>query len=167
MRRLTIAALALACMVALSGCEPPQEPQEPKKTIKGDFTLMDIEGNVVRLKDFKGKVVLLEFWATWCPPCRLSAPELQELHERMEGEDFAIIAIAVEDKLQRVRKFIEEKGITYTVVMDDKGVDDAYGVYSIPTTILLDKEGNVAFTQKGFAPGMYDMLESDIRGLME
>ena len=167
MRRLTIAALALACLVALSGCEPPQEPQEPKKTIKGDFTLMDIEGKQVRLKDFKGKVVLLEFWATWCPPCRLSAPELQALHERMEGEDFAIIAIAVEDKLQRVRKFIEEKGITYTVVIDDKGVDDAYGVHSIPTTLLLDKEGNVALTQKGYAPGSFEMLEKDIRELMK
>ncbi len=164
MRRLTIAALVLACLVALAGCEPPQEP---KKTIKGDFTLMDIEGKQVRLKDFKGKVVLLEFWATWCPPCRLSVPELQELHERMEGEDFKIIAITVDDSLQRVRRFVREKGVTYTVVMDDKGVDDAYGVYSIPTTILLDKEGNVALTQKGYAPGIYEMLEKDIRELME
>ena len=164
MRRLTIAALALACLVALAGCEPPQEP---KKTDMRDFTLMDIEGNVVRLKDFKGKVVLLEFWATWCPPCRLSVPEIQELHEKMEGEDFKIIAITVDDKLQRVRRFVRKKGVTYTVVMDDKGVDDAYGVYSIPTTILLDKEGNVALTQKGYAPGMYDTLEKDIRELMK
>ncbi|KKK98967.1 hypothetical protein LCGC14_2637470, partial [marine sediment metagenome] len=120
----------------------------------------------VSLKALRGKVVMLEFWATWCPPCRMSVPELKQLHENMKGEDFTILAIAVEDTLSKVKRFVEEREIEYTVLMDNKGIDKLYRVSSIPTTIVLDKEGNVVHNQRGFAPGMFVDLEKDIRKLL-
>ena len=163
MRRLAIAAVLLICVFALSGCEKPDtaKPQD-----MGDFTLHDIAGNEVSLKAYRGKVVLLEFWATWCPPCRISVPELKQLHKNMEGEDFIILAIAIDDTIRKVKRFVEENGIEYTVLMDNKGIDDLYRVHTIPTTILLDKEGKVAHTQRGYAPGMFEEIEKDIRELL-
>ena len=163
MRQLAIAAVLLVAIIALWGCEKP-DTEEPR--VMGDFTLNDIEGNEVSLKALRGKVVMLEFWATWCPPCRMSVPELKQLHENMKGEDFTILAIAVEDTLSKVKRFVEEREIEYTVLMDNKGIDKLYRVSSIPTTIVLDKEGNVVHNQRGFAPGMFVDLEKDIRKLL-
>ncbi len=164
MRYLFNVLLALVCIISLTGCEPAGQTE---KTGMRDFTLNDIDGKAISLSDYRGKVVLLEFWGTWCPPCRQSVPELQQLHERMEGEDFKIIAIAINDKLNKVRKFAEENKVTYTIVLDDKDVDDVYRVHTIPTTMLLDKEGNIALTHRGYAPGMFDQLEKDIRELIK
>ncbi len=163
MRQLAIAAVLLIAIFALSGCE---KSGTSKPQVMGDFTLNDIAGNEVSLKALRGKVVLLEFWATWCPPCRLSVPELKQLHENMKEEDFIILAIAVEDTLSKVKRFVEEYEIEYTVLMDNKGIDKLYRVHNIPTTVLLDKEGNVALTHRGFAPGMFVDMEKDIRKLL-
>ncbi|MCK4911700.1 MAG: TlpA family protein disulfide reductase [Thermodesulfovibrionales bacterium] len=163
MRLLTLTALLLLCALALFACD---KPEQAIKMEMGDFTLHDIAGVEVSLKSFRGKVVLLEFWATWCPPCRQAVPELKQLHENMKDEEFVLLAIAVKDRLSKIRRFVEEHGIEYTVLLDNKGVDDIYKAYTIPTSILLDKEGNVALTHRGFAPGMFKDMEKDIRELL-
>jgi thiol-disulfide isomerase/thioredoxin len=163
MRKLALLILALAFLFSVGGCE---KKEQLKKTTTADFTLLDTVGNQVNIKDYKGKVVLLEFWATWCPPCRMSVPELKALHETLSNEQFALIAIAMNDTKSKVIEFVKEEEIPYLVLLDDNKVSELFKVYSLPTSILLDKEGNAVFRQMGFAPGMFEKLEEDIRELL-
>lgn len=163
MRKFIIAFLIIALAVLAAGCE--NSPSQ-KKTGGKDFTLTDLEGNPVSLSDYRGKVVMLEFWATWCAPCRLSVPELIELHEKYGDRGFAIIAISLDEVAEKVREFKEEFDIPYVIVIDDKDVNSAYGVFSIPTTFLLDKNGEVVKKHMGFARGVGDDFAKEIEALL-
>lgn len=139
-----------------------------------DFTLTDQYGNTHTLSDYKGKTVLLNFWATWCPPCRAEMPDIQKLYEEYEeaGDDsLVIIGVAAPDYYREkseddIKDFLEENGYTYPVVMDYDGeMFTQYGVYSYPTTFMIDKEGNVF----GYVQGQIseDIMRSIIRQTME
>lgn len=116
-----------------------------------DFTLTDQYGNVHTLSDYKGKTVFLNFWATWCPPCRAEMPEIQELYEDYgeNGNDVIILGIASPDVGQEgseeeIAAFLEENGYEYPVAMDTGGeMAFAYGINAYPTTFMIDKDGNV------------------------
>ena len=141
--------------------EQPMQPQEPEQPEEEtfpaiDFTLTDQYGQIHRLSDYRGKVVFLNFWATWCPPCREEMPYIQNLYEKYAGgEDVVILGVAgpgaVDDKdLAGVTAFLEEKGYTYPVAMDETGeVFGQYGVNALPTTFMIDRNGNVL----GYVPG--------------
>jgi peroxiredoxin len=159
MYRIIFTMVFLALFISLPGCEQ----EAPQVREKGDFTLRDVSGGQVTLSALRGKVVLMEFWATWCPPCRKSIPELKELHNNLKGEDFALLAIAVKDKESKVRRFISKHEIPYTVLIDDKGVADEFKAYSIPSTVILDREGKVVLNHRGYAPGMFKDVEEEIR----
>jgi peroxiredoxin len=131
-----------------------------------DFTLKDLDGKTVRLADYQGKVVLLEFWATWCGPCKQSMPELERLYEAYKDRGFEIIAISMDESESAVREFVEEYGLTFTVVIDDEDVNSSYGVFSIPTTFILDKSGQVVKKHLGFAPGLFDSFSEEIEALL-
>jgi cytochrome c-type biogenesis protein len=138
-----------------------------------DFELKDQYGNTHRLSDYKGKTVFLNFWATWCPPCKAEMPDIQKLYETydQEGED-ALIVLGVaapgqwkEQDEEGVKAFLEDKGYTYPVLMDSSGtVFLQYGVSSYPTTFMIDRDGNVF----GYVPGMlsFDMMESIVKQTM-
>ncbi len=117
-----------------------------------DFTLTDQYGNSHTLSDYKGKTVFLNFWATWCPPCRAEMPDIQKIYDSYkENEDDSLVILGVaspgqgrEGTLEDVTAFLEENGYTYPVLMDTQGMQfAAYGVYSLPTTFMIDKDGNV------------------------
>lgn len=116
-----------------------------------DFELSDLEGNTVKLSDYKGKVVFVNFWATWCPPCKKEMPEFNEASKEFEKNGDAILLAvnlttggAQRETEERVRKFIDENGYTMKVLLDKTGkVADQYKIYSIPTTYVIDKDGNV------------------------
>jgi peroxiredoxin len=131
-----------------------------------DFALKDLDGNTVRLADYQGKVVLLEFWATWCGPCKQSMPELERLHQAYNDRGFEIIAVSLDESEPAVREFVEEYDLSFTVVMDDADVNSAYGVFSIPTTFILDKSGQVVKKHLGFAPGLFDSFSEEIEALL-
>jgi peroxiredoxin len=163
MRKVLIVLTVAALAVFASGCEKGS----PRSKARGrDFTLNDPYGNPVSLKDYRGKVVMLEFFASWCAPCRQSAPELTEIHETYKDRGFALIAISVGESPEKVRDFKEEFDIPYTVVIDDMDVNSSYGVMSIPTTLLLDREGNVALKHLGFARGVGADLAKEIEKLL-
>lgn len=139
-----------------------------------DFTLTDQYGNTHTLSDYKGKTVFLNFWATWCPPCRAEMPDIQKLYEEYAeaGDDSVVIlGIAAPDYGQeqsedKIIDFLEENGYTYPVVMDPGGSLFAqYGIYSFPTTFMIDKDGNVF----GYASGQLseDIMRSIIRQTVE
>jgi len=113
-------------------------------TAAPNFTLRDLKGRDVSLEDFKGQVVFLNFWATWCPPCRNEMPSMEKLYSRMEGQDFAMLAVDLQENEDQVRRFVDTAGYSFPVLLDSSGrTGAAYQVSGIPTTYIIDKQGNV------------------------
>ena len=108
-----------------------------------DFTLADIFGADKTLSDYKGKVVFLNFWATWCPPCRNEMPHMQSLYDSMFGEDFEMLAVSIDHKTKaEVSQFISQHGYTFPVLVDPRSkVASRYNVTGIPVTFIINKEG--------------------------
>lgn len=160
---------------AESESEEEEEADEEVKTIPAiDFTLKDQYGNTHTLSDYKGKTVFLNFWATWCSPCRAEMPDIQKLYEefQQEEEDIVILGVAApnlgrEKSEEGIKGFLEENGYTYPVLMDTEAeAFQAYGINSFPTTFMIDKDGNVF----GYIPGqlseetMRDIIRQTVDG---
>jgi thiol-disulfide isomerase/thioredoxin len=151
-----VAALAM-------GCTDTGAP--PDASTPFDFSLQDLNGKTVKLSDYKGKVVLIEFWATWCPPCREAVPGLMKLHKAYKEKGLVVLAVSLDQGgWDEVKSFIAQQGITYKVL---KGTDDVsmqYRVRSIPMSLLLNKEGKIA---KRYLGGGYDEdLEKDVKAIL-
>ncbi len=135
-----------------------------------DFILTDQYGNTHKLSDYKGKTVFLNFWATWCSPCRAEMPDIQKLYEsaETEGED-ALVVLGVaapnlgnEKSEEEIKAFLEENGYTYPVLMDTTGeVFMSYGVNAFPTTFMITREGEVF----GYASGQLN--EATMKSIVE
>jgi thiol-disulfide isomerase/thioredoxin len=110
-----------------------------------DFTLKDLNGHPVTLSQFKGKVVVLNFWATWCPPCRAEMPSMERLNEVYGSKDFVILAVNVEeDGKETVKAFLEKNPHNFTILLDSElKAQDLYGVYQFPETFIINKKGQV------------------------
>jgi len=108
-----------------------------------DFQLEDTKGNKVSLADLRGKVVLVNFWATWCPPCRAEMPSMEKLNESMAGEDFIMLAINVEENGRSVvPEFLNRSPHSFPILYDDQGVvQKLYGVYKFPESFVIRKDG--------------------------
>ena len=139
-----------------------------------DFELEDQYGNIHRLEDYRGKTIFLNFWATWCLPCKAEMPDIQKLYEKSstEGED-AVIVLGVaapnmgqEGSEEEIAAFMEEKGYTYPVLMDTEGeLFASYGIMSFPTTFMIDRDGN----EFGYVSGMLsaEMMDSIVRQTLD
>lgn len=153
----------------------PKPEDETKSSLPPaiDFTLTDQYGNSHTLSDYKGKTVFLNFWATWCPPCRAEMPDIQKLYEEYDTEgDDALIVLGVaspniggEKSEEEVKQFLEENGYTYPVLMDTTGEQFMnYSVFSYPTTFMIDRDGNVFGYVSGSLSG--DMMKSIVEQTM-
>ncbi len=135
----------------------PQE-QDSKHPQAPDFTLKDLDGNDVKLSDYKGKVVVLDFWATWCPPCRKGIPDFVEMQKKYGEDKFVVLGINLDqgseaEVIPMVTDFAENYKINYPIVIHNQEVVYAYGgIRSIPTTFVLDKEGKVRQGVQGYRP---------------
>jgi peroxiredoxin len=110
--------------------------------IAADFTLDDLSGKEIQLSDYRGKTIFLNFWASWCPPCREEMPSIQKLHERLDGKDFMILAVAL-DKGD-VKPFVQQGNYSFTVLVDPRGmVAEKYQIVGIPTTFIIDEKGMI------------------------
>jgi len=109
-----------------------------------EISLRDLNGKRVSISDFRGKIVFLNFWATWCPPCRKEMPSMEKLHKRFKDKNFAMIAIDLQEPAEVVKKFFKKYKLTFTALLDSKGeVGTRFGIRSIPTTFILDKTGRI------------------------
>lgn len=124
------------------------------------------DGKVVNSNTFKGKVLLLTFFATWCPPCAQEVPVLNELHEELSSSGFSVIGLSVDQQGPKVvKKFMKKKSIGYPVLMAEaKTTSDFGGVYGIPVAFLVNKSGNVVKKYTGYV--QHDILEKDVRSLL-
>ena len=181
--------LILVLMFIAAGCkkkepEPPQQaevkaeekttqpsadkaPPGPSAKSAPSFTLQDLNGKQVSLSDFKGKVVILDFWATWCPPCVKEIPHFIALYEQYKDQGFAIVGISVDrGGISVVKSFARKYQVNYPILMTDGQVDKAYGdIPSIPTTFVIDSAGNIRQKYVGYRDKA--VFEADIKALLE
>ena len=119
-----------------------QEYPDPIEAV--DFTLKDSDNKKVSLKNYRGKIIMLNFWATWCAPCRLEMPSMEKLHRQFKDKGLIILSVASGEKTERVNKFIKEYEITFPALIDyDQEVTDTYKVWALPTTYFINAEGKV------------------------
>jgi len=116
-----------------------------------DFTLVDLDGNAVRLSDFRGRVVFLNFWATRCPACRAEMPGMEEVYQEYKDEDVVIIGVDILESASTVRDFVEENGYSWTFVLDTTGeVSIEYAVIYIPSSFFIDENGIIRAINVGY-----------------
>jgi len=124
---------------------------EKERHVAPDFELKDGDGKLVHLSDYKGKVVVLDFWATWCGPCRIEIPWFTELERNHKDKGFEVLGVSMDDEgWDVVKPFLAETGVNYRVVMGNDATAQAYGgVDALPTTFLIDREGKIAAVHLG------------------
>ena len=118
-----------------------------------DFTLKSLDGNLINLQDYKGQIVLLNFWFVGCKPCIMEMPELNEIVEDYKSQGVNFLAIGL-DRPEQVNKFLEKNDFEYTLLPDGRSVARSFGVTTYPTHLLLNREGKVIFSQVGYFPGL-------------
>ena len=122
----------------------------PHVTRPVEIQLKDAYGNTVRMSDFRGKVVFLNFWATWCAACVVEMPSMEKLHGKLKDKDFAMVAINVQESDTQVKAFFEKMKLSFTALLDSNGaVATGFSVNALPTTFVLDKEGKIVGTAIG------------------
>ena len=136
------------------------------KPARLDFTLKDMHGADVRLSSFKGKVILINFWATWCGPCKAEIPDLVELQDQYRG-DLVILGLSTTDTADQIRPYADEYKMNYPVLItkDREEVQDAYGpMWGIPMSIIVDRDGRIAKRHAGI--GTKEQFEREIKALL-
>ena len=133
-----------------------------------NFTLQSRDGKTVSLADMKGQVVMINFWATWCGPCRQEMPHLQALYERYNSLGFTLLGVNVEDNPNGAKKWLEENGpVTFPVLFDPKSeVSQLYKVVAMPSTVLVGRDGTMRFIHHGYKPGYENEYQTQVRGLL-
>jgi thiol-disulfide isomerase/thioredoxin len=107
-----------------------------------EIRLKDLNGRLVNLSDFRGKIVFLNFWTTWCYACRIEMPDMEKLHQKFKNKDFAIVSVNLQESASQVKQFFEEFKLTFTALLDSDGeVGAHFMITAIPTTFILDKKG--------------------------
>ena len=132
------------------------------------FTLQSSTGEQVSLESLKGKVVMVNFWATWCVPCRQEMPHLQALYERYESLGFELLAVNVEkNNAEGARKWLEETPVTFPVLLDGNNqVSKLYKVQTMPSTVLIGRDGTMRFIHHGYKPGYENEYQTQVRALL-
>lgn len=131
------------------------------------FSLQSTTSKMVSLSDFRGKVVLLDFWATWCPPCRMSMPVLVRLDQKFKDKGFVIIGINLDENKEAVVPFMKKTKVEYSVLYgSDANINEDYNISGIPAFFLLDGTGKLVKQYAGFYPGLEKEWEKDVTTLL-
>jgi len=142
-------------------CDPAAKPAN------FNFTLKDVNNKDVNLAAFKGKVILLDFWATWCGPCKIEIPWFMEFQQKYKDRGFVVIGISSDDPIEKLRPFVQEQKFNYTI-LQGLGRDDVHDafrpIWGLPTTYLIGRDGKLCKKHMGLAPK--DQLEKEILGLL-
>ena len=162
---------ALAVLILLAtACSPSKSVKaaksEKERRPAPNFILQDAQGRTVRLADFKGKVVLLDFWATWCGPCQIEIPWFIEFQRKYKDQGFSVVGISMDEGgWEVVRPFVDEQKMNYPVLIGNDETASAFGgVEALPTTFIIDKQGRIVATHMGLTSK--DEFENTIKSLL-
>lgn len=130
-----------------------------------DFKLKDMNGATVNLAHYKGKVVLLNFWATWCGPCKVEIPEFVRAYEAHKDKGFVVLGVSIDDTPEQLRDFAKQYKITYPMLLNQENVEQAYGpIYGVPVSIFIGRDGLICRKQMGEVKK--EMLERELKALL-
>jgi peroxiredoxin len=174
---LVVVALATAACAATSAVAP--RPAEANATpppaagahVAEDFSLRDVEGHDVRLSSFAGKVVLIDFWQTWCVPCAAEIPHLQRMYSELKDKGFVVLGISMDgpETVAQVGPFIQRNALTFPVLLDEETkVTALYNpARSAPLAILIGRDGRIVRTREGYDAGDEKLIEAEVKKLLE
>jgi peroxiredoxin len=164
LHRLLRAALALALAAVGAVSAAPLAPT----TLAPDFTLRTLDGQNLRLGEQRGRVVLVNFWATWCGPCRQEMPHLNKLYEKYKSSGFVLLGVNVDDDSQQAAGVASKLGVKFPVLPDsDKRVSRQYDLSAMPSTVLIDRDGKVRYLHRGYQNGYETTYDKQIRELLK
>jgi cytochrome c biogenesis protein CcmG, thiol:disulfide interchange protein DsbE len=159
--------LAMGSNPSTGGSKDTVSPHDADKIISvkaPDFILRDMQGKDIALSSLKGKVVLLNFWATWCPPCKAEMPAMNKLYNEIKARGFEVVAVSTDNSLSTIRDYLAKNRVDFPILHDEKkSVSKQYRVFSMPTTFLIDRNGTIV--EKFY--GEYDWTDSDVRKQIE
>ncbi len=162
--KLSIISTIILCAVLITtGCAQPCPDIDSKAP---DFTLENVQGESISLSDFKGKIVMINFWATWCGPCQAEIPHFQAIHDERAGTDMVFLAVDIQESASVVQKFLDSNDVTFPILLDSQAeVAELYCLPSVlPQTLFINSEGVIkarkigAFQSKGEIESMLDSL---------
>ena len=144
------------------------EMASPVGAEAGNFTLKSAEGSNVRLSEYRGQVVLLNFWASWCGPCRQEFPHLDNLQRKYAELGFTVFGVNVEQDRESADKVLRDIPVSFPVLFDDSNqVSELYNVDAMPMTVLVDRNGIVRFLHRGYRPGFEMAYDKQVRALVK
>lgn len=143
------------------GLRPTPEYAKPAPAL----SLPGLDGRPVSLADFKGKVVLLDFWATWCDPCVAELPDLKRLHNDYKEKGFSVLGVSLDEELEAVPRFVRENKVPYPIMLNGSEPPPDYPLPGIPTAFLIDRNGLIV--EKYFGPKSYDRLSRDVEKVLK
>jgi len=132
-----------------------------------DFTLKSNDGANLRLSEFRGEVVMINFWASWCGPCRQEMPLLDELYTQYQPLGFTILGVNVEQDSTQAKRMLKDIPVNFPVLFDNQSeVSKLYKVVAMPSTVLVDRDGNVRYLHQGYKPGFEEAYQQQVRALI-
>jgi len=171
MNRRTLKIIALCIMLITTfACAKSEAPLPTVGNTAPSFAAMDMDGKKVSLTDLSGKVVILDFWATWCAPCRASTRELEKLHEKYKDRDVVILGISIDEGksvAERVKEFTGKNGLTYRMLVDDGRISKAFAIRNIPAMFILDKQQRIIKIYPGYFQGLSSIVEKELEDLLK
>jgi peroxiredoxin len=171
MRTLTSLVLS-ALLCSCAGLDGAAGPQSPSSTTgkAADFALGDLDGNTVRLSDYKGKVVLLNFWATWCSPCASEQPHLEKLYRSYKDRGFVVLAVSMDgpETIAEVAPLVRSRGLTFPVLLDTETrvTGSMNPRRAAPFTLVIGRDGTIAWQKASFANGDADEVEGVVQRML-
>ncbi|HKE94377.1 MAG TPA: TlpA disulfide reductase family protein [Povalibacter sp.] len=160
--RMWVRAAAVAATLATSSMVGASSSLAPS------FTLPSRSGDMVSLDKLKGQVVMLNFWASWCGPCRQEMPLLDQMHKRYSSLGFTLIGVNVESNTQDAEKWLQQTPVTFPVLFDKENrISKLYDVNAMPSTVFIDRKGNVRALHRGYKPGDESEYLNQIRALLK
>ncbi len=139
----------------------------PLKGAASDFTLKSNQGKNLRLEDFRGQVVMLNFWASWCGPCRQEMPLMDEIYKKYSDLGFTILAVNVDEDTADADRFLKAVPVSFPVLYDsDSKISELYNVDAMPTTVMIDRDGNKRFLHRGYQSGYEEDYKKQVKQLI-
>jgi peroxiredoxin len=132
-----------------------------------DFTLKSKSGKNIKLNEYRGDVVMINFWASWCGPCRQEMPALEQLYSKYKDLGFVILGVNIDEDSNKAVNLLSKIPVSFPILFDNaKKVSDLYGVSAMPTTFLLDRDGNLRYLHKAYKPGYEQKYAKQIKALV-